>query len=169
MNRENMPDVVLVKKMYADKSVRNRRRKFKLRHLDADGMDVTSVNRDYTDFLEDLEEDPAFRQNIVCSFLPFEIIVALLTLAYFYQNIYKDERKVGFAVEVGEPDEEIPQITLQEMLDDLHIGDENPSSGASVLAAEQNFQNQVVTALYVYSKYILLLVELFIMTNFYCS
>jgi len=71
MNRENMPDVVLVKKMYADKSVRNRRRKFKLRHLDADGMDVTSVNRDYTDFLEDLEEDPAFRQNIVCSFLSF--------------------------------------------------------------------------------------------------
>lgn len=69
MNRDNMADVVLVKKMYADKSVRNRRRKFKLRHLDADGMDVTSVNRDYTDFLEDLEEDPAFRQNIVCHFL----------------------------------------------------------------------------------------------------
>ena len=65
MNRDNMSDVVLVKKMYADKSVRNRRRKFKLRHLDADGMDRTSVNRDYTDFLEDLEEDPAFRQNIV--------------------------------------------------------------------------------------------------------
>lgn len=60
-----MPDVVLVKKMYADKAVRNRRRKFKLRHLDADGMDTTSVNRDYTDFLEDLEEDPVFRQNIV--------------------------------------------------------------------------------------------------------
>lgn len=60
-----MSDVVLVKKMYADKAARNRRRKFKLRHLDKDGMDTTSVNRDYTDFLEDLEEDPAFRQNIV--------------------------------------------------------------------------------------------------------
>lgn len=65
MNRDNISDVVLVKKMYADKSVRNRRRKWKLRHLDDDGMDRTSVNRDYTDFLEDLEEDPAFRQNIV--------------------------------------------------------------------------------------------------------
>jgi nonsense-mediated mRNA decay protein 3 len=75
MKRENMPDVVLVKKMYADKSVRNRRRKFKLRHLDADGMDVTSVNRDYTDFLEDLEEDPAFRQNIVRFFRYFQIII----------------------------------------------------------------------------------------------
>lgn len=115
MNRDNMADVVLVKKMYADKSVRNRRRKFKLRHLDADGMDVTSVNRDYTDFLEDLEEDPAFRQNI---------------------NIYKDERKAAVAVEVGDADDEIPQITLQEMLDDLHIGDENPITGASVLATQ---------------------------------
>lgn len=39
-------------------------------------------------------------------------------------------------MEVGEPDEEIPQITLQEMLDDLHIGDENSASGVSVLAAQ---------------------------------
>jgi len=64
-----MCEVVIVKKLYADKSVRNRRRKWKLRHLDADANDRTSVNRDYTDFLEDLEEDPAFRQNIVISFL----------------------------------------------------------------------------------------------------
>ena len=63
-----MCEVVIVKKLYADKSVRNRRRKWKLRHLDADAADRTSVNRDYTDFLEDLEEDPAFRQNIVISF-----------------------------------------------------------------------------------------------------
>lgn len=82
MKRENMADVVLVKKMYADKSVRNRRRKFKLRHLDADGMDRTSVNRDYTDFLEDLEEDPAFRQNIV-------LYTYLLVLSQFLGYIFK--------------------------------------------------------------------------------
>ena len=105
-----MSDVVLVKKMYADKSVRNRRRKWKLRHLDAEGMDVTSVNRDYTDFLEDLEEDETFRQNI---------------------NIYKNPAKM--AVQVEDADEESPQITLQEMLDDLHIGDEDPQAGASIL------------------------------------
>ncbi len=84
MNRENMSDVVLVKKMYADKSVRNRRRKFKLRHLDADGMDVTSVNRDYTDFLEDLEEDPAFRQNIVCSFFFLNKQLLVMVKLFFY-------------------------------------------------------------------------------------
>jgi len=71
LNRDNLSDVVIVKKKYADKSVRNRRRKFRLRHLDENGMDRTSVNRDYTDFLEDLEEDPDFRQNIVLLFLFF--------------------------------------------------------------------------------------------------
>ena len=110
MNRDNLPEVILVKKLFAEKTVRNRRRKWKLRHLDADGMDVTSVNRDYTDFLEDLEEDPAFRQNI---------------------NIYKDAARM--AVQVNENDEEIPQITLQEMLDDLHIADDEPAAGASAM------------------------------------
>ena len=110
LNREHMSDVVLVKKVYADKSVRNRRRKWKLRHLDADGMDVTSVNRDYTDFLEDLEEDEAYRQNI---------------------NIYKNPARM--AVQIEDADEETPQITLQEMLDDLHIGDEDMQAGTSIL------------------------------------
>ncbi|CAF4852199.1 unnamed protein product, partial [Rotaria socialis] len=57
---------VLVKKIYADKSLRNRRRQWKLKHLDVE--DAASVNstieRDYTEFLEDLEEDPVLRQNV---------------------------------------------------------------------------------------------------------
>ena len=75
---------ILVKKVYADKSLRNRRRQWKLKHLDVE--DVASVNstierlvlsisssmnfifefvfRDYTEFLEDLEEDPVLRQNV---------------------------------------------------------------------------------------------------------
>ena len=77
LNRDNLSDVVIVKKKYADKSVRNRRRKFRLRHLDENAMDRTSVNRDYTDFLEDLEEDPDFRQNIVC-----------LLISSFSHNLY---------------------------------------------------------------------------------
>ena len=73
---------VLVKKVYADKSIRNRRRQWKLKHLDVE--DAASVNstmerfvprparsfvhfflrRDYTEFLEDLEEDAVLRQNV---------------------------------------------------------------------------------------------------------
>ena len=70
-----------MKKVYADKSVRNRRRQWKLKHLDVE--DVASMDsnierlvnssllkssyslfRDYTEFLEDLEEDPVLRQNV---------------------------------------------------------------------------------------------------------
>ncbi len=113
LNQENLPEVILVKKLFADKSVRNRRRKWKLRHLDQDGMDVTSVNRDYNDFLEDLEEDPMFRQNV---------------------NIYKDEKRI--AVQVGEADEDLPQITLEEMLDDLHLDEPSPDAGTEDMLEE---------------------------------
>lgn len=81
---KNLYVQILVKKVYADKSVRNRRRQWKLKHLDVE--DAGSVNstierlvilensftsifivlifRDYTEFLEDLEEDPDLRQNV---------------------------------------------------------------------------------------------------------
>ena len=102
MAADKIPDVVLVKKVYAEKSVRNRRRKWKLKHMDQLGMEtgsVTSAADDYNEFLQDLEEDPDLRQNI---------------------NVYKDSRKIQVQVDDSESDgEHIPQITLEEMLDDL--------------------------------------------------
>lgn len=56
--------------------------------------------RDYNEFLDDLEEDPAFRQNI---------------------NIFKDASKIP--VTTDEIDPSLPTITLAEMLDDLNIED----------------------------------------------
>lgn len=58
------------------------------------------LSRDYNEFLDDLEEDPAFRQNI---------------------NIFKDAKKI--AVDIDELDPSLPRITLAEMLDDLNIED----------------------------------------------
>ena len=58
----------------------------------------------YNEFLNDLEEDPDMRQNV---------------------NIYKDSHRVA-QVPVDENDMEdpsVPQITLEEMLDDLVIED----------------------------------------------
>lgn len=100
---EKLPDVVVVKKLFGDKTARNRKRRWKLRHLN-DNMypDTASNERDYTDFLEDLEEDPSYRQNI---------------------NIYKDASKVSVE-NVESDDEGLPQISLQEMLDDLNIGED---------------------------------------------
>ncbi|XP_069939784.1 60S ribosomal export protein NMD3 [Cherax quadricarinatus] len=105
INPDLVPDVILVKKIYADKATRNRRRRWRLKHLGLDD-DAHSQNKDYTDFLEDLEEDPQYRTNV---------------------NIYRDVTKMASddcESEAGE----IPQVSLEEMLDDLHIGD-SPTGG----------------------------------------
>ncbi|KAG8232287.1 hypothetical protein J437_LFUL011228 [Ladona fulva] len=97
------PDVVLVKKFYGEKGVRSRKRQWKLKHLSEDATYNNTNHNDYQEFLEDLEEDPAYRQNI---------------------NIYRSKvKKPVIAVDTNDIDEneEIPQITLEEMLDDLEL------------------------------------------------
>lgn len=57
---------------------------------------------DYHEFLDDLEEDPAMRQNV---------------------NIFKDASKMIPVDTDDECDPSMPRITLEEMLDDLVIDD----------------------------------------------
>ena len=65
------------------------------------------------DFLEDLEEDPGLRQNIA---------------------IYKDTKKIEQRKLVAQETEEVPEIGLEEMLEDLHIGtDATGEEGAAML------------------------------------
>ncbi|XP_052764835.1 60S ribosomal export protein NMD3-like [Mya arenaria] len=104
LKAENLPDVVIVKKVFGDKKKRDRHRRWKLKHLNdkLHQIETDTAMNDYTDFLEDLEEDPTIRQHV---------------------NIYKDSDKVP--VDTDDTDDEgVPQISLQEMLDDLHIGDD---------------------------------------------
>lgn len=102
LKADKVPEVVLVKKVYGDQMTRCQRRRWKLKRLPVDmETETSSTTRDYTAFLEDLEEDPAFRQNI---------------------NIYKDQSKV--AVDTDDEDADVPRITLQEMMDDLTIEDD---------------------------------------------
>ncbi|KAH9635683.1 hypothetical protein HF086_003407 [Spodoptera exigua] len=96
-----IPDVFLVKKFYGEKSARRRARAWKLKHMAEELHEgLSSTNEDYNDFLDDLEEDPTFRQNI---------------------NIFKDENKIP--VDTDEIDPSLPRITLAEMLDDMVIED----------------------------------------------
>lgn len=55
--------------------------------------------RDYNEFLDDLEEDPIYRQNV---------------------NIYKNREVMPVDIDDME-DSTVPRITLEEMLDDLNI------------------------------------------------
>lgn len=104
---DRLADVVLVKKIYADKSIRHRRRQWKLKHLEVDdaaSMDST-IERDYTEFLEDLEEDPVLRQNV---------------------NVYKDTKKTQESSTANNDDGDdgdLPRIELDEMLADMTMED----------------------------------------------
>jgi len=104
MKGEKIPDVVLVKKIYAEKSVRNRKRRWRLKHMEGLHERVgssDSANHEYDDFLEDLEEDADLRQNV---------------------NVYKDTAKLAVDSEDAQGGTDgIPSITLAEMLDDLNI------------------------------------------------
>jgi len=102
---EKLPDVILVKKVY-DRTLRRKRRNWKLKRLNDQLMDTESLQNDYNEFLEDLEEDPLTRQHV---------------------NIYKDKNPpipVEAEQKAGAESDETPQISLQEMLDDLHLEDE---------------------------------------------
>jgi len=103
MATEKIPDVVLVKKHYEDKTIRNRKRRWRLKHMeDFPHMETESCNNELEDFKGDLEEDETLRQHV---------------------NIYLDRNKIP----VDEDDEDVndqPRINLAEMLDDLDIGEE---------------------------------------------
>merc|ERR1712111_334261 len=114
LSADRTPDVVLIKKVYADKALRNRRRRWRLKRMEAlPHMDTESCNNEYVGFMEDIEEDPAMRQFI---------------------NIYKDKER---SMPVDEDDEvgaDTPQVTLAEMLDDLDLAmDTTDGDGDDVL------------------------------------
>lgn len=102
MSSDVVPDVVLVKKVFGDSKLRQKKRKWKLKHLAVGdgGTDSESVERDYDDFLNDLEEDPALRQNV---------------------NVYREASKMAVDTDETDDDEGIPRITLAEMLDDMNL------------------------------------------------
>lgn len=58
---------ILVKKSYGDKQRRHKLRNWKLQELDKEmevATNLVSRERDYTEFLETLEEDETYRQNV---------------------------------------------------------------------------------------------------------
>ncbi|EDV23283.1 uncharacterized protein TRIADDRAFT_27425, partial [Trichoplax adhaerens] len=106
MPSRKVPDVILVKKHFGDKRKRHSKRNWKLKSLKKEtgaNIDMETDDMDYDNFLEDLEEDPTYRQNV---------------------NIYKDPKFKGNKDSRPDPDEQLPSIGLEEMLEDLCIDDE---------------------------------------------
>ena len=56
-----------MKKSYGDKRKRHRQRNWRLQQLDKEmgaSVDQSAYDRDYMEFLEDLEEDKLYRKNV---------------------------------------------------------------------------------------------------------
>ena len=112
MSADKIPDVILVKKVYADKTFRNRRRRWRLKRMEGlPHLDTESCNNEYVGFMEDIEEDPTMRQHV---------------------NLYKDKTKMPVD-EHDDDDAGMPQISLAEMLDDLEIGEDATGGEGAVM------------------------------------
>uniref|UniRef100_F6WRF3 60S ribosomal export protein NMD3 n=1 Tax=Ciona intestinalis TaxID=7719 RepID=F6WRF3_CIOIN len=104
---KGMPDVILVRKVFADRQRRRRRRNWKLQRIGERGSSVDG-EEGYTEFLEDLEEDKEFRKNI---------------------DIYIGREDGDVPSSADET--EFPSVSLQEMLQDLSIKDDVEMDGES--------------------------------------
>ncbi|VDM62923.1 unnamed protein product [Angiostrongylus costaricensis] len=118
LKTEDIPDVIIVKKVY-DRSRRVARRRWKLKRLVMDGNivgnETESVAEEFQRFMDDIEEDPFMREKI---------------------NIYKDEERLKHA-SISD-DEAIPDApTLAEMLNDLVLEDSEMQSNSEMESHEE--------------------------------
>ncbi|KAG1140439.1 hypothetical protein G6F37_008024 [Rhizopus arrhizus] len=117
LNQSELPDVVLVRKSYPGRK-KSKQRNWKLQQLskEVDEMlprkqDQARIENDMELFMRDIEEDPEFRSNI---------------------NIFKSQQN-NAAVQQQEDvqdmsDEELPEISLEEMLDEMAIHMDEPDN-----------------------------------------
>ncbi|KAJ2819029.1 ribosome-binding protein [Coemansia furcata] len=114
LSSDDIPSVVLVKKSYPERRRKRKQRNWKLKTLNKDEGDLApkkleqdKMEADFETFLRDLEEDPELRQSI---------------------NLYKDSSAVKRPVTDMDDDEfedeEAPEVPLEELLEDLTIGDD---------------------------------------------
>ena len=120
----NLTDVILVRKSYPQRRKKHKQRNWKIQQLakEVDDMlprkqDVARIENDMEMFMRDIEEDPEFRSTI---------------------NIFKDkDGKVISQPEAVQPDpnamtdssdieeEDFPEISLEEMLDEMQLNNDN--------------------------------------------
>lgn len=112
LDTDNMPEVVLIKKHYTRKAKKSKNRKWKLKRMAKEHLDIVAnddsrqarqeqerAERDYELFLQELEEDQELRQTI---------------------NLYKaGEAPVQTEDEDDMEDHDAPDIGLDELLDEL--------------------------------------------------
>jgi nonsense-mediated mRNA decay protein 3 len=119
LNTANLPDVVLVRKGYPARRKKTRQRNWKIQQLgkEVDEMlprkqEQAKIENDMELFMRDIEEDPEFRSTI---------------------NIFKQQNAPTTApvdtedmTDNDASEEEFPEISLEEMLDEMAINMDGP-------------------------------------------
>ncbi|ORZ16518.1 NMD3 family-domain-containing protein [Absidia repens] len=120
LDRQSLPDVVLVRKSYPVRRKKNKQRQWKIQQLgkEVDEMlprkqDQAKIEHDMELFMRDIEEDPEFRATV---------------------NIFKSQTgnaaataQSSNAMSDGEDEEEdFPEISLEEMMDEMQINLDGP-------------------------------------------
>ena len=121
---QNLPDIVIVRKTYPKSVKRSARRKFRLKRLDMEAMAddaaaqsggkqskkavafAETAEMQFEEFVHDVEEDPDLRAGV---------------------NVYRRNDMPDLPTDQGDGDDdedqgEIPEVPLEEMLEDLDIG-----------------------------------------------
>ena len=97
-------------------------------------FESSCFSSDYDAFLGDLEEDEAYRQNVniyVGKFVMRHVFSRhLLRKSFVFKRFYRHLRisDRDYKGSSDDDDEETPKISLQEMLEDLHL--DEPDSAA---------------------------------------
>ncbi|KAL6503958.1 hypothetical protein OROGR_025881 [Orobanche gracilis] len=108
----DLPSVVLIKKSYQEKRLKNRGKprawKLKSLNMEVDTSDRVrdggeKVASDYEEFKRDIEENPDLRFNL---------------------SLYRDENYQPSEVASATDGEDAPTVPLDELLDDLHLSDD---------------------------------------------
>ncbi|KAF3066506.1 60S ribosomal export protein NMD3 [Daldinia childiae] len=107
-----IPDVVVVKKHYPNRR-RNRKRVWKVRRMAKDEgellprkTDQERQDREFEQFLRDIEEDEEFRQGVQLYKQPG-------------QKKQADEMSVTTTAEDGDGDDDVPRVDMNELLEDF--------------------------------------------------
>ncbi|KAI9320738.1 NMD3 family-domain-containing protein [Dichotomocladium elegans] len=120
LDRRSLPDVVLVRKTYPNRRKKIKQRNWKLKQLGKEEsellprkQDQAKIEHDMEMFMRDIEEDPEFRSTI---------------------NVFKNKEFVPQQASEDhdmvdsdeEPEEDFPEISLEEMLDEMQINQDGP-------------------------------------------
>lgn len=121
MRGRPLPDLILVKKCYPERRKSGKERIWKLKQLDKEvdedkrDHEIEKEQNDYEQFLNELEEDPEYRQQV---------------------NLYKDSDAVerlqrqlkedAPMADADEEGEEFPEVLLDELLDELTLQEQQP-------------------------------------------